>query len=81
MELYALVSIEVREQNKACQVMHITIGGNYINRPNEKELFATAQEYVYNDRFVYRLLGITYLSKEQYCSFLQGQIADYLRSE
>ena len=81
MELYTLVSLEISEQDKAPVVMYITIGGTYINNPSDEDLFIAAQRYVNDSKLTYKLLNVTHLTKEQYNSFLQGQIADFLRTK
>lgn len=81
MELYTLVSLEISGQDKAPVVMYITIGGTYINSPSNEDLFIAAQRYVNDSKLTYKLLNVTHLTKEQYNSFLQGQIADFLRTK
>lgn len=81
MELYTLVSLEISGQDKASVVMYITIGGTYINNPSDEDLFIAAQRYVNDSKLTYKLLNVTHLTKEQYNSFLQGQIADFLRTK
>ena len=81
MELYTLVLIEVCQQGKAKEVMFITVGGVYTNRPTKDELFKEARNYIGNNSLTYRLIDVIYLTKEQYDSFLKGQITDYFRSE
>lgn len=50
-------------------------------QPSEEELFNEAIKHIDNNSLSYKLLDIIYLTREQYDSFLRGQIADYLRSE
>ena len=81
MELYTLVSLEISRQDKAPVDMYITIGGTYINNHSDEDLFIAAQRYVNDSKLTYKLLNVTHLTKEQYNSFLQGQIADFLRTK
>lgn len=81
MNIYALVSIETREQDKAPVVMYITIGEMCTHQPSDEELFNEAIKYINNNSLSYKLLDIIYLTREQYDSILRGQIADYLCSE